>query len=130
MSASENATTLTSAVVTPSDKPLPTQGRRVSGRVWKQPRKATNRSTMSKGRRQTWEQRQQERLQREATKAREQELKQEKTIRLEQQKEASLLRKKMAAEKERLAQLQAVLSAKKLQRRKRKELKAKARQKH
>ncbi|KAJ1658488.1 hypothetical protein IWQ61_002287, partial [Dispira simplex] len=68
MSASENTTTPTSSLVAPNDDPLPTQGRRISGRVWKQPRKATNRSTMSKGRRQTWEQRQQERLQRETTK--------------------------------------------------------------
>ncbi|RKP38322.1 Cgr1 family-domain-containing protein [Dimargaris cristalligena] len=95
----------------------PTQGKRVSGKFWKTNRTAaTRRTQMSSGLRTAWETRQQARLEQTALKQRLREMKDETAQAKERAREITKARKQAAAEKERLAKLQAVLSTKQLER--------------
>ncbi|KAJ1914250.1 hypothetical protein IWQ60_008883 [Tieghemiomyces parasiticus] len=105
-------------------------GVRVSGRVWRHPKKPANRTTMSRGLHKTWDKRLEERSALATMKAREREMKFEAAEKKKQARLVTEARKKAAAEKEHQAHLAKLLSAKQLQRRKRKELRAKSRLKH
>ncbi|CAG8669666.1 3787_t:CDS:2, partial [Paraglomus brasilianum] len=97
-------------------KRTPVTARRVSGKIWKNPKLATRRSQMSKSLRKTWDQRVQERKEREALKLIEKEIKDREEAKKQQRKEAILKKKKAQEERERLEHLAAVYSAKKMKR--------------
>ncbi|PWA03489.1 hypothetical protein BB558_000356 [Smittium angustum] len=103
---------------------------RVSGRVWKSAKKATNRTTLPKILKQTWDKKEKERREKEAATKLHREMKQQYDEKRQAEKDHIRERRKMREEKERLDALQATLSARKKLKLKKKELKAKARAKH
>ncbi|ORX96248.1 hypothetical protein K493DRAFT_350926 [Basidiobolus meristosporus CBS 931.73] len=103
-------------------KPANAPATRVSGKTWKQPKTAYRRSHLPAGVRQDWAARTRERQRIQAVKAIEKELKDEKQRIKEEAKNRALERKKLQEEKERLEKLQALVSAKKLQRIRKKEM--------
>ncbi|BGO96844.1 rRNA-processing protein [Rhodotorula toruloides] len=110
-----------------TDGPLPTElpetaqsSTNVSGRWWKTEHKATTRAQSGQKAPQqldkAWKQREERRKRDEAIKKLERELKQEKEDEADRKKRINLERREKEAEKKRLAEMAARMSAKKLQR--------------
>ncbi|CAG8526448.1 4151_t:CDS:2 [Funneliformis caledonium] len=97
-------------------KILPIIARRVSGKIWKHPKKATHRSQLARGLRKSWNERLKERNEKQALKMLEKELKDEKEAEKKRKLDAALKRKQALEEKERQEKLAAIYSAKKLKR--------------
>ncbi|KAF7720563.1 hypothetical protein EC973_007446 [Apophysomyces ossiformis] len=104
-----------------------TQNKRVSGKSWKIQKTPTVRAQKAKSLRRTWEQRSQERKRIQAVKTLEKQMKDEKQAEKDRKRQITLERKKIKEEKERMEQLAAKMSAKRLQRLKKREARKKAR---
>ncbi|GAA5839148.1 hypothetical protein JCM3766R1_002271 [Sporobolomyces carnicolor] len=111
--------TVTSGAVE-TESGVPTDSKNVSGRWWKQPHKATVRSQTGKkdGAKldKTWKIREEQRKKDDAVKKLEREMKEEKLAEAERKRAATKERKEREAEKKRLEEMAARMSAKKLQR--------------
>ncbi|KZS95949.1 hypothetical protein SISNIDRAFT_548079 [Sistotremastrum niveocremeum HHB9708] len=107
----------------PTVDPVPlasSSGGRVSGKAWKQPKTATQRSHLQAGvKTKKWEDRMEREKAAKAIKKLEIELKEEKQAEIQRRREVTLERKKAAEEKAHLAEMMAKMSAKKALRLKR-----------
>ncbi|KAI8986481.1 hypothetical protein BDB01DRAFT_785794 [Pilobolus umbonatus] len=106
---------------------IDTINKRVSGKNWKVQKNATVRNQQSKKLRKNWEQRTLERNRLDSAKKLERELKASKQAEKDRKREITLERKKIKEEKERMEALAAKMSAKRLERLKRREARKKAR---
>ncbi|KAG0168245.1 hypothetical protein DFQ28_005213 [Apophysomyces sp. BC1034] len=104
-----------------------TQNKRVSGKSWKIQKTPTVRAQKAKSLRRTWEKREEERTRLKAVKTLEKQMKDEKQAEKDRKRQITLERKKIKEEKERIEQLAAKMSAKRLQRLKKREARKKAR---
>jgi len=100
--------------------------KRVSGKSWKVQKTPTHRAQMSKKLRKTWDQRTEERQKKEAIKTLEKQMKDQKQADKDRKREITLERKKIKEEKERLEQLAAKMSAKRIQRKRKRDSKRRA----
>ncbi|KAK9722170.1 hypothetical protein K7432_002888 [Basidiobolus ranarum] len=119
----------TTATTQTEKKPINAPATRVSGKIWKQPKTAYRRTHLPAGVSQDWAARTRERNRIQAIRAIEKELKDEKLRIKEESKNRALERKKAQEEKERLEKLQALVSAKKLQRIRKKEMRQRSQHK-
>ncbi|CDH53755.1 predicted protein [Lichtheimia corymbifera JMRC:FSU:9682] len=100
---------------------------RVSGKNWKLKKTATVRAQKSKSLRNSWAKRSAERAKMDAVKTLERQLKADKQAEKDRKREITLERKRIQEEKERYEALAAKMSAKRLQRLRKREARKKAR---
>ncbi|KAI8641699.1 hypothetical protein BD408DRAFT_203829 [Parasitella parasitica] len=106
---------------------IDTINKRVSGKNWKIQKTATGRNQQPKQLRKSWDQRSKERARNDTTKNLERQLKADKQAVKDAKRAVSLERKKLREEQERIEALAAKMSAKRLERLKRREARKKAR---
>ncbi|CAO3589888.1 unnamed protein product [Absidia cylindrospora] len=122
-----------SSAIQETDTKVPVGGaiekitKRVSGKVWKLQKSPTVRTQQPKSLRKSWEKRTQERQRLQTVRALEKQMKDEKQAEKDRKREINLERKRIEEEKERQEALAAKMSAKRLARMKKKELRKKAR---
>ncbi|CAO3647767.1 unnamed protein product [Cunninghamella blakesleeana] len=121
------------STIVESDSKIPVAGtinkvtKRVSGKNWKLQKTATVRTQQPKSLRRSWEKRSEERKRIQTVKALEKQLKDEKQAEKDRKRNINLERKRIEEEKARQEALAAKMSAKRLARMKKKELRKKAR---